>query len=352
MDVWLERSDTLAQAQPGWDKLAEASGNIFSTWDWADTWWRHFSGSCRRLMVRRARTEDGRVAAILPLYVIRRGPLTAVRLVGHGPADELGPICGPVDRPLAAHALRVAAAEMGGIGLLLADRLPADAGWLGLLGGRRLRHENAPVLRPEGRNWEDWLAARSRNFRQQLRRRERRLVNEHRLAFRLTQDPGELDADLDALMALHAARWGREGPSAFTVREAFHRDFARRALASGRLRLWLAEVDGRAVAAWYGFRFARREIYYQAGRDPAWDDYAVGSVLLAHSIRTALDDRVLEYRFGLGDEPYKARFATTDPGLETLALGHRGLPEFAAAAAAAARRLPPEFRRERLRRIG
>jgi len=348
----LEEIGTLAQARPGWDELAEASANVFSTWDWADAWWRHF-GAGHRLMLRRARADDGRIAAILPLYGVRRGPLAAARFVGHGPADELGPVCGPADRPLAARALRAAAAEMRGVGLVLADRLPADAGWSAALGGRLLRRESAPVLQAAGRTWENWLAERSRNFRQQVRRRERRLVEGHGLAFRLTRDPEELDADLDALVALHAARWGPEGSSAFApAREAFHRDFARRALATGRLRLWLAEVDGRAVAAWYGFRFARREIYYQAGRDPAWDEYAVGFVLLAHSIRAALDDGVLEYRFGLGDEPYKARLAGADPGLETLAVGRRAVADLAAIAASGARRLPPRLRRAGLRRMG
>lgn len=352
MNFRLEEIDTLAQARTEWDELAEASGNVFSTWDWADTWWRHF-GAGRRLMLRRARTQCGRTAAILPLYAMRRGPLAAARFIGHGPADELGPVCAPADRPLAARALRLAAGEMSGIGLVLADRLPVDAGWLGLLGGRRLRHESAPVLRAEQCAWKDWLATRSRNFRQQVRRRERRLVEDHGLAFRLSRDPGRLDADLDALLALHAARWGPEGSSAFAPpREAFHRDFARRALAAGRLRLWLAEIDGRAVAAWYGFRFARREVYYQAGRDPAWDEYAVGFVLLSHSIRAALDDGVLEYRFGLGDEPYKARFAGADPGLETLAVGRPAVTGLAVTAVLGARRLPPRLRRAGLRRIG
>lgn len=106
------------------------------------------------------------------------------------------------------------------------------------------------------------------------------------------------------------------------------------------------------MAAWYGFRFARREVYYQAGRDPAWDEYAVAFVLLAHSIRAALDDGVLEYRFGLGDEPYKPRFAGTGHGLETLALGPRTVVDLAAIAATGARRLSPRLRRAGLRRLG
>ena len=60
------------------------------------------------------------------------------------------------------------------------------------------------------------------------------------------------------------------------------------------------------------------ESFYQAGRDPDWDHASVGLVLLAHSIRAALEDGRSEYRFLRGAEPYKYRFADEDPGLETI----------------------------------
>jgi len=44
------------------------------------------------------------------------------------------------------------------------------------------------------------------------------------------------------------------------------------------------------VAAWYGFRFAGIESYYQSGRDPDWDRHAVGAGILEHSIREAFAD--------------------------------------------------------------
>ena len=40
---------------------------------------------------------------------------------------------------------------------------------------------------------------------------------------------------------------------------------------------------------------------------------------MAHTVRVAIADGVEEYRLLRGDEPYKARFATDDPGLETIA---------------------------------
>jgi len=105
------------------------------------------------------------------------------------------------------------------------------------------------------------------------------------------------------------------------------------------------ELDGRPVAAWYGVRFAGVESYYQAGRDPALDDLSVGFVLLARTIRAAFDDGVREYRFLLGDEPFKGRFAEEDPRVETftVARGPRGRAAVGVARAALA--MPPALRR-------
>jgi CelD/BcsL family acetyltransferase involved in cellulose biosynthesis len=45
---------------------------------------------------------------------------------------------------------------------------------------------------------------------------------------------------------------------------------------------------------------------------------------MAHSIRSAIAEGAREYSFGRGDEAFKSRFATHDPGLETVVLT-RGL---------------------------
>ena len=109
-------------------------------------------------------------------------------------------------------------------------------------------------------------------------------------------------------------------PIGLPGRRAFHRSFAATALEQGWLRLWSLEVDGEPVAALYGFGLADTECYYQAGRDRRWDHYRVGFVLLAHAIREAANDGVVEYRLLRGDEEYKHRFATHDPWLETVGM--------------------------------
>jgi CelD/BcsL family acetyltransferase involved in cellulose biosynthesis len=323
-------------ADPAWEALAEESGSVFATREWLSTWWEHFGGG--RLFLTRVYKRDHTIA-ILPLYLWASRPLRIMRFLGHGSGDELGPVCASFDRPEAGRALRQFLAERTrDWDLLLAEHLPGR-GWDGLLGGRVLRRHGSPVLRFDGENWERFLASRSRNFREQMRRKERRLAREHRLRFRLATDRNRLPSDLDVLFSLHAARWGSRGSAFGGPREAFQREFAACALDRGWLRLWFLELDGKEVAAWYGFRFAGREAYYQSGRDPGFDRLSVGSVLLMHSIRAACTDGMSEYRFLRGDDAYKYRFANADPQLETVALAGSPAGKVALAAGTATRRL-------------
>jgi CelD/BcsL family acetyltransferase involved in cellulose biosynthesis len=332
----LEHRPSFDSLRYEWNDLAAATGNVFATWEWARTWWRHFGGG-RTHHVTACRAADGRLLAILPLYVSSVRPLRVVRFIGHGPADQLGPICRAEDRAAAATCLRRVLAELRP-DVFLGEHLPRDEGWGALLGGRMLRAEGSPVLALDASSWDDFLATRSANVRQQARRLERKLDRDHGLRYRGGDSNGRLESDLDALFALHSARWGA---SAYAGRHArFHRDFAALARDRGWLRLWFLEADGRTVAAWHGFRFAGVESYYQAGRDPSWEGPAVGSVLLAHSIRSALEDGMREYRFLRGDEQFKYRFASHDPGLETIGIARGAVGD---AALAAGKFLPEPF---------
>lgn len=303
-----------------WTELATLDANVFSTWEWATVWLRHLEG-VRRLLVHVERDEEERVVMLLPLYLWSARPFRIARFLGHGPADQLGPLARG-SRGDAVRALRNVVSQAR-LDLLFAELLPGHAEWSGALGRRPLVRESSPKI-ALGSGWDAYLSTRSSNMRQQIRSRERRLHRRHEVRFRLSEDPARLQGDLTTLFDLHALRWGAR--SAFTRWERFHREFAAVALERGWLRLWVLELDDRPAAAWYGFRFAGVESYYQAGRDPRRADEAVGFVLLAHTIREAASDGQREYRLLRGAEAFKRRFADDDPGLESVAIarGVRG----------------------------
>ena len=316
----VERVETFAALAGEWQELCRtADRGIFATWEWADAWWRAFGGG-HELALHTVRDAEGRLIGILPLCLERRAGVRIVRFVGHGPADELGPLHRVGEQVTVANALRRALEGLDWDVAAL-EQLPGSVGWPELLGESVWRREANPVVGALEGGWDAYLEGRSANFRQQLRRRGRALA-EAGARFRIT-DAGTLEHDMDELFRLHRARW--DGGSSDFDDVPFHRDVALRALTAGWLRLWLVEVDGRAVAAWHGFRIGSVATYYQAGRDPALDRTGVGTVLLAHTIRESMAEGATEYRFGRGAERFKYRFTDDDPGLETVALT-RGLP--------------------------
>jgi CelD/BcsL family acetyltransferase involved in cellulose biosynthesis len=327
----------VADLGESWRPLAAAGGNPFSSWEWASTWWRHF-GDGREQRNLACRDQRDELIGIVPLYLHARRPLRVLRLIGHFPADQLGPVCAPERAGRVTQALRRHLQEESGWDLLLAERLPAAGGCGRELGGRLLRREPTPELTIEAADWEEFLATKSSNFRGQVRNRENRLLRKQGLRYRLADDPERLEGDMDILFGLHEAHWrsrGNAGAFQGGLKD-FHRDFARLALENGWLRFWIAYLDERPAAAWYGFRIGDADWFYQGGRDPDQGHSSVGFVLMSHTIRDAIEHGISTYKLLLGAEEYKARFSNREPAVETLALA-RGLKGRAALAAKAAR---------------
>jgi CelD/BcsL family acetyltransferase involved in cellulose biosynthesis len=329
-----------------WARLARASGNLFATPEWQAAWWRHY-GADRPLLAGVARDSSGVAVAVVSMYLVSQRPLRLVKFVGHGPGGVLGPICAPVSRERAAAALRrTLESAPFKWDAFVGEDLPGDEGWPGLTGAPVIRRTESPVVDVPSGGWEAYLASRSRNFRKKLGVAERKLAHDHAVSFRLVDSREGLDEALDALFELYGARWGTGSPV-----EGFHRDFAGIAADRGWLRLRLLELDSRPAAVSFAFRFESTEWLVLAARDPALTEESPGFVLRAHVIRDALDTGATRCRLLRGGQAYKQRFATSDPGLDTIVLARTPLGWAARTGLRASRSLPFGLR-QRLARAG
>jgi transposase len=89
-DLRLVPLSSMDDEHDAWSRLAEGSGNIFSTWEWADAWWRA-AGDGKRLALVACRDPNGETVAILPFVLERLGPARMVRWLGHGRRSSSGP---------------------------------------------------------------------------------------------------------------------------------------------------------------------------------------------------------------------------------------------------------------------
>ncbi len=325
----LEITDSIDELESEWSSLALAAGNLFGTPDWVRAWHECF-GNPNRLRLVSARDDGGRLLGLVPLVVDRRGPLRIARFAGYGVGDILGPVVDPsvpgLARALLDESLERSVTDWD---VFVGERMREIDGWGSDWGDTVVRAEANPMI--DLTDWPDWEAfvrSRSKKLRQQIRRDQRVLANEHGMIIRRVAADDELPSALDELFRLHALRFGQQ--SSFVPHAAFHRCFAARALERGWLRLWTLEVDGSPVASRYDFSYANAYYAYNAGRDPTWARGSVGLVLRAHTMEAAFLEGVTDYRFLRGDEPYKKRFGTTDDRLVSIArarswLGRRAI---------------------------
>jgi CelD/BcsL family acetyltransferase involved in cellulose biosynthesis len=209
--------------------------------------------------------------------------------------------------------------------VLVLHDVPEQDEWQRQLVGHEIRRTPSPFERFRGTSWDAYLASKSKNFREQVRRRERRLREAFSVVLRLATRE-TIGEDMTTLFRLHTMRWGQDAGFANGAERRLHEDFAQVAVRQGWLRLWLMELDGVPAGAVYGFRFGQAEYYYQSGRDPGFDSHSIGFVLLGHAMRCALEDGMTEYRLLRGDEDYKSRFASHERTLHSVAIarGRKG----------------------------
>jgi CelD/BcsL family acetyltransferase involved in cellulose biosynthesis len=311
---------------------------VFLTPEWLETWWRHLGpgGRPSLLAVRRA----SRMMALAPLYRSRIGPsgLVALRPLGIGVSDYLDVLL-PAEpderRACLATLLDGLLARPSGWDALDLPNLPGESPTIEditlLARGRGLPCVVLPgYARPavalEG-TWDGYLKTRSSRFRYNLRSRLRRLGQLGDVRFRMVPT-AELPEALAALVELHARRWaGQRTATIFSSSargRAFYAEASRRYADRGLLDLTLLEVGGRTVAGCLSFVDRETFYYYMPAWEPELAAYAPSSLLLAHLLEAAFARGLRRFDFMLGEEPYKAQWATEERRTMQLVIGNRG----------------------------
>lgn len=333
--TWITDDAGLDSLREEWTLLDAGAGaeSVFRSWEWQATWWRVLGKRRRRhLRVLVARDDDGRPRGILPLYVDDAPiagiiPRRRLRLLGDLTvgSDYLGLVAPRADLPFLAPLFanhvahddelrRVDHFEL--TDLRSSDSLVEDlpeafdrAGFTDIDVTPRYRCPLAEL----GDDLEAYLGTRPQKFGSQVRNRRKELAKKPGFSLEILSDPELVVRNLDHLFRLHRQRWEDEGGSDAipgAAVEEFHRLSGRLLAERGFARLCVLEVEGRPVAAGYGFVRNGRFAYYQAGLDPEWRKRSAGMVVMVELIRHAHAGGAREVDFLRGEEPYKGIWAT------------------------------------------
>ncbi len=300
----------LAALAPEWDALWHRAPGAapFASPRWLLPWWRHWGTNWPRVATLR---RAGRLAAVLPLYVLDEPEGAKLLPMGAGTGDYLDVLAEPgID-----------------VGDLLAAALAAspDAACCDLIeipaGGRLLgieappgwraawRQDSAcPVLLP-GNSLANVPAGTRRKLRMARHRAERAGGYAVEAATAAT-----LPALFDALVRLHQSRWeatGEPGVLSDPHVLAFHRAAQPGLQDAGLLRLLALRLYGRVAAAFLQLLQPGRALFYLAGYDPALAYHSPGTLLLGWALEQAAAEG-REAHFLRGAESYKFAWGAED----------------------------------------
>ena len=123
-------------------------------------------------------------------------------------------------------------------------------------------------------------------------------------------------------MTLHARRWqGQHTSTVFSsssTGRSFYRGSIPSAVRQGFADLSLLKLDERVIASAIGFHHAHEFSYYMPAWDPVYQRYAPSTLLIVHLMQYASARGATRFDFMLGDEPYKAQWATSDACVHTV----------------------------------
>jgi len=323
-----------------------ANGVPFMRWDWLAAWWHHF-GDSRQLAVVAVYDQPttDRLVALLPCYLQATAATgRTLRFLGDGLAcsDYLSVPLHPHADP---HEVLLAVAswlteprrphENGGE----SNALPWDVLELsGVAAGdptmaalaEHLRQRGCALHQTPGASawrinlpptFDDYLGMLSKSHRKKMRRLLRETESAGRARYHRVERTEDLRLGMEILVDLHQRRRHSLDQTGSFDDDRFRKfitEAAGHMLAADRLRLSWLEIDAKPVAAEFQLQSGGVRYAYQSGLHPDYLEEQPGRVVMAASIREAIEEGCHAFDFCRGDEPYKANYRAEPQDLLTV----------------------------------
>lgn len=292
-----------------WGELVEASPTAtpFQTPEWVGAWMGTL-GRGRRPHVIQIR-DDSHLVGLMPM-VRTAFPWRSLRAMGAGVSDYLHPLAREGYEDVVADLLWKHFGGIPGVDLVDLQQIRETSALATRSQGSSLRDEDCFVLDLPS-TWDAYVSGLGKSMRYEARRIEKPPYSSGEATIETLSDPVEVRQGMDAFFELHARRWKtKKLPGVFAFRRVreFHYRFAEQAASSGLLRLTVLRYQDRIVGALYVMRVNKTAFFYQSGFDPLSKALSPGSVLVASSIREAIESGATQFDFLRGPEDYKLRW--------------------------------------------
>lgn len=313
-----------AALRPTWNDLLRRSAfdTIFLTWEWQTTWWNLLGRGDLWLLA--WHDPDGALVGLAPLFLSDDGGRRTFSLVGCREVSDyldfviargreaevydafLTWLAGP-DAPLwdvldLCNLPETSQTHRRLVEMARARGYQAEA----------MLEDVCPII-PLPSSWDDYLASLDRHQRHEIRRKIRRLEQETTPRWYIVGPSHDLQAEMDAFIALHQRSRREKGEFMDEAMQRFFRSMARTMRDAGWLFLAFMEVNGVKAASMLCFDYNDSILVYNSGYDPeAYSSLSPGIVLLARCIEYAIQQGRRVFDFLQGNESYKYRFGGKD----------------------------------------
>jgi len=330
---YITNEDGFSGLKDKWNDLLvrSASNNVFLTWEWVHTWWEAYREAKSLLLV--TAEEDGKLAGIAPLYTTQ-ARYFGIRQLRHvefmcsvGPCSEYldfiiergrekDVVYAILDslfsnRVLQWDVLNFTSINENSENMVWYKKYAQEKHYSHEIYGKR---ESPYIMLPA--SIDEFYMKLSGNVRYRLKRYKKTLLNDCSVSFHLVTDPDELESSFNSFVSLHQKRWKDKGETGnFNDNRKeylqFHRRIASLFLQNGWLYLVFLKINNKPAAAQYNFIYCNKMSYFQAGFDPEWLNYHVGSVLQSFVLEDIISKKISEFDFLRGTEEYKYRWTKT-----------------------------------------
>ncbi len=314
--------EELTALRPAWDALYNERGALspFSSFSWVRTWWT-YRGQENRMLVLVCKDTSGAVIAIAPFYVSLKFGYRTVRFIGSGNSDYLDILMRSGTEQTAIKELceQLKKLKYSWDMIDLMD-MPEQSLFLQTL--RKdpklcaLPHTVQKGLICPYVSWErshqEYLAARSSNFRYDLKRKFKRAEKMGTVSFEVLKDMPE--QGIEQFASLYEKRWSSKDTNA-TIRNETGQKLLNEAIRTwaqeGILRIPVMKMNGTIVAFCLGFIKDARFYYYIPSFDPAFVQASPGKLLVEYILKSFPDLGIHEIDFMKGEERYKLEWSDT-----------------------------------------
>jgi CelD/BcsL family acetyltransferase involved in cellulose biosynthesis len=316
-----------------WRQLLEQShATMFQSFEWMRTWWKHFGEPNDNAQLHIVKIRYGKkLVALAPLFIERLKRAGVIQLrklvfIGRETTDYLDFIIAKgFEKECIAQFASHIATHTGLYDVVHLVDMPERTGNHELLHnellerglvGERFVNEYCPRT-TLATTWEKTLALLPSSKRSGLKRSQKKIESDFNVELHTTEDARALKTDFDEFVTLHQQRWngsGQLGVFACQTTRAFHEEFATLAFERRWLFLAFLTLNGKRVAANYGFVHNNEFFYYLSGIQMQGElaKYSLGRILHMYSIAEAIRRGIGTYDFMRGTERYKYDFNSTD----------------------------------------